>query len=525
MEHPSELGLTSPSEPFLAAQVVISACDIDVTKWKGDALVVGVSSSDLDKDESSFKNATLKKLDELAKGLLGAVILEEDFTGKNGQSSVVRLAGFGFKRVVLLGCEQSGVLSGAKWKNFGESVAAATKTAQASSVAVTLANFESLDEELLQRRAHAITTGVILGSHEDIRFKSEKKKSFLQSLDIIGFGSGAKLEKQLEITKQMCSGVIFTRELVNAPANVLTPAILAQEASDLCKGFEDVLTAQILDEEECRKLKMGSYLGVAAASSNPPKFIHLQYKPPQGETKIKLAIVGKGLTFDSGGYNLKVAGSSIELMKFDMGGAGAALGAAKAIACIRPLGVEVNFIVAACENMISGTGMRPGDILTASNGKTIEVNNTDAEGRLTLADALVYACKQGVDKIVDLATLTGACVIALGNEIAGMFTPNDELAKELTESCEKAGEKLWRMPMEDNYWEGMKSSIADMVNTGGRPGGSITASLFLKQFVDESIPWAHLDVAGPVWNEKKKVATGFAVGTLVEWILSHQNAA
>jgi leucyl aminopeptidase len=207
-----------------------------------------------------------------------------------------------------------------------------------------------------------------------------------------------------------------------------------------------------------------------------------------------------------------------------MGGAAAVLGCAKAIAAIKPAGVEVNFIVAACENMISGGGMRPGDILTASNGKTIEVNNTDAEGRLTLADALVYTSKLKVDKIVDLATLTGACIIALGNEIGGMFTPFDALAEELSAASKKGGEKLWRMPMEDSYWEMMKSNIADMVNTGGRAGGSITAALFLKHFVDESIPWAHLDIAGPVWKDKIG-GTGFAVATLVEWVVSHKSKA
>jgi leucyl aminopeptidase len=184
---------------------------------------------------------------------------------------------------------------------------------------------------------------------------------------------------------------------------------------------------------------------------------------------------------------------------------------------------QVNFIVAACENMISGGGMRPGDILTASNGKTIEVNNTDAEGRLTLADALIYAGHLKVDKIVDLATLTGACIIALGTDIGGMFTPSDALAEELSAASKKAGEKFWRMPMEEGYWEMMKSNIADMVNTGARAAGSITAALFLKQFVDEKLPWAHLDIAGPVWKDKTG-GTGFAVTTLVEWVSKNSSA-
>ncbi|KAI5066015.1 hypothetical protein GOP47_0018639 [Adiantum capillus-veneris] len=520
----SPLGFTTPSESVIP-QIEISASELEAIRWKGDILAVGVSSADLEKDESgAFKSGTLRRLDDYLQGILGSIVTEEDFNGKAGQSTFVRLPGFGFKRIGLVGIDlsQPAVLS--KWKSFGEAVAGVAKTAQAGSVAITLANLEEVEKESLQSKASAIATGVTLGLHEDLRFKSEKKKPTLKSLEFLGFGSGTSLEAKLQITQKICQGICLTRELVNAPPNVVTPDALADEALSLGSTFEDVLTVQILDEEKCRELKMGAYLGVAAASTtNPPKFIHIQYKPPN-EVKSKLAIVGKGLTFDSGGYNLKAgAGSMIELMKFDMGGAGAALGAAKAIAAIRPLGVEVHFVVAACENMVSGTGMRPGDILTASNGKTIEVNNTDAEGRLTLADALVYSCKQGVHKIVDLATLTGACVVALGNDIAGMFTPSDDLAKELMDACGKAGEKLWRMPMEEGYWEMMKSGIADMVNTGGRAGGSITAALFLKQYVDENVQWAHLDIAGPVWNEKKKGATGFAVGTLVEWVLSHSS--
>jgi len=213
----------------------------------------------------------------------------------------------------------------------------------------------------------------------------------------------------------------------------------------------------------------------------------------------------------------------VELMKFDMGGSAATFGAAKAIGQIKPPGVEVHFIVAACENMISSTGMRPGDILTASNGKTIEVTNTDAEGRLTLADALVYTCNQGVDKIVDLATLTGACIIALGSNIAGIFSPDDELVDEIQEASKITGEKFWRLPLEESYWEIMKSNVADMVNAGSPKGSSITAALFLKQFVDENIQWMHIDMAGPVWNDKKGGATGFAISTLVEWVLKNSS--
>ncbi|PIN01146.1 Leucyl aminopeptidase [Handroanthus impetiginosus] len=264
---------------------------------------------------------------------------------------------------------------------------------------------------------------------------------------------------------------------------------------------------------------MGAFLAVAAASASPPYFIHLVYSTPSRERKTRVALVGKGLTFDSGGYNLKTGpNSGIELMKNDMAGAAALLGAAKALGQMNIFGVEVHFIIAACENMISGSGMRPGDIVTASNGKTIEVNNTDAEGRLTLADAFVYACNHGVEKMVDLATLTGACITALGPSVAGVFTPSDDMAKEVLGAAEVSGEKLWRMPMEESYWDVMKSEVADMRNLGVSEGGAITAALFLNQFVDEKVKWAHIDVAGPVLNDKN-LATGFGVSTIVEWVL------
>jgi leucyl aminopeptidase len=517
------LGLTHPVA-IEAPKICFAAKEIDVTEWKGDILAVGVTEKDMAKDENSkFENSILKKLDSQLGGLLAEASSEEDFTGKSGQSTVLRLPGLGSKRVGLIGLGQSASTPAAS-RSLGEAVAAAAKSAQASDVAVVLASSEGLSSELRLNTATAIASGTVLGLYEDNRYKSESKKPALKSVDILGLGTGPELEKKLKYAEYVSSAVIFGRDLVTSPANVLTPAVLAEEASKIASLYSDVLSAKILSAEQCQELKMGSYLGVAAASANPPHFIHLCYKPPGGPAKVKLALVGKGLTFDSGGYNIKTGpGCLIEMMKFDMGGSAAVLGAAKAIGQIKPPGVEVHFIVAACENMISGTGVRPGDILTASNGKTIEVNNTDAEGRLTLADALVYACNQGVEKIIDLATLTGACVIALGPSIAGVFTPSDDLAKEVIAASEVSGEKLWRMPMEESYWESMKSGVADMVNTGGRSGGAITAALFLKQFVDEKVQWMHIDIAGPVWSDKKRAATGFGISTLVEWVLKNSS--
>ncbi|KAL7137909.1 hypothetical protein ABFS83_10G126600 [Erythranthe nasuta] len=518
------LGLTQPNKTD-PPKISFAAKETDLVEWKGDILAVGVSEKDMSKDENSkFENPTLQKLDSYLGGLLSEASSEEDFTGKAGQSTFLRVTGLGSKRVSLIGLGSAASPPVVAYRGLGEAVANAAKSVQASNIAITLASCDGISVELKASIASAIATGAMLGIFDDNRFKSESKKPSLESVEIIGLGSGLEIEKKLKYAQGLSSGIIFGRELVNAPPNVLTPGVLAEEATRIASEYSDVFTAKILDEEQCKELKMGSYLGVAAASANPPYFIHLCYKPISGEVKTKLALVGKGLTFDSGGYNIKAGpGSMIELMKFDMGGSAAVLGAAKALAQIKPSGVEVHFIVAACENMISGTGMRPGDVLTASNGKTIEVNNTDAEGRLTLADALVYACNQGVDKIVDLATLTGACIVALGPSIAGVFTPSDDLANEVFGASEVSGEKFWRMPMEESYWESMKSGVADMVNTGGRQGGAITAALFLKQFVNEKVQWMHIDMAGPVWSDKKKNATGFGVSTLVEWVLHNSS--
>ncbi|XP_020229266.1 leucine aminopeptidase 1 [Cajanus cajan] len=519
------LGLTHPAD-IETPKICFAAKDVDVTEWKGDILAVAVTEKDLTRNaKSKFENVILSKIDSKLGGLLAEASSEEDFSGKVGQSTVLRITGLGSKRVGLIGLGQS-PSTPAPFKSLGEAVVAAAKSSQASSVAIVLASSEGLSAQSKLSTAYAIASGAVLGIFEDNRYKSEAKKTSLRSIDIIGLGTGPELEKKLKYAGDVSSGVIFGRELVNSPANVLTPGVLAEEAVKIASTYSDVFTAKILNAEQCQELKMGSYLGVAAASANPPHFIHLCYKPPSGPVNVKLALVGKGLTFDSGGYNIKTGPAcSIELMKFDMGGSAAVLGTAKALGQIKPLGVEVHFIVAACENMISGTGMRPGDVVTASNGKTIEVNNTDAEGRLTLADALVYACNQGVEKIIDLATLTGACVVALGPSIAGVFTPSDDLAKEVFEASNASGEKLWRLPLEESYWESMKSGVADMLNTGGRQGGAIVAALFLKQFVDEKVQWMHIDMAGPVWNDKKRSATGFGIATLVEWVLKNGSKA
>ncbi|MBD1877913.1 leucyl aminopeptidase [Coleofasciculus sp. FACHB-T130] len=489
----------------------IRAIDTPRLDWAGDALALGFFEDAVEVTDD------LAVLDEKFAGTLNELIAETEFKGKEGSSAVTRVgAGSPVRKIILVGLGKAEAFQPDTLRRIGAAIARLAKKEKSKILGISLPVWNQAPDAT----AGAIAEGILLALHKDNRFKSEPedKEPQLERVDLLGL---AGQEEAINRAQFLSSGVILARELVAAPPNECTPITMAQTAQAIASNHN--LQLEILEQEECEKLGMGAFLGVAKASDMPPKFIHLTYKP-EGTPRRKVAIIGKGLTFDSGGLNIKGAGSGIETMKMDMGGAAATFGAAKAIGQLKP-DVEVHFISAVTENMISGHAMHPGDILKASNGKTIEVNNTDAEGRLTLADALVFAEKLGVDAIVDLATLTGACVIALGDDIAGLFTPDDTVAQELLQASEKAGEKLWRMPMEEKYFEGIKSPIADLKNTGPRPGGSITAALFLKQFVQET-PWAHLDIAGPVWADKENGvnnsgATGYGVRTLVNWVLSH----
>jgi leucyl aminopeptidase len=479
--------------------------------WAGDCLVIGLTEASLP------LTGPLTELNTQVSGLLQELIDEAEFTGKEGSTAVIRVSPGGTIRK--LGLVGLGDAEGLTAETLRRAAAAAARLGKKEKCACLGLSMPTLSGNPALT-AQALVEGATLALHQDTRFKSEDKTNGSVQVEQIHLLDLAGQEDSVATAQAVCAGVILARELVSAPANIVTPEVLAQTALDIAAAHG--LEVEILDRDQCEALGMGAYLGVAQASDLPPKFIHLTYRP-EGTPSRKLALVGKGLTFDSGGLNIKGPGSGIEMMKVDMGGAAAVLGAAKAIGQLQPR-AEVHFISAAVENMISGNALRPGDILTASNGKTIEVNNTDAEGRLTLADALVFAEKLEVDAIVDLATLTGACIVALGDDIAGLFTENEALATDLAAAAATAGEKFWRLPMEAKYFEGLKSIVADMKNTGPRPGGSITAALFLKQFVINT-PWVHLDVAGPVWTEKESGynnpgGTGFGVRTLVEWVRS-----
>ena len=482
------------------------------------ALAVGLFSDELD--------AGLTGLNKRLGFSLANLVSQRKFKADAGEALVLHPLGETPQTLLLLGL---GERSGHTLQGVQKAAVRAARVARDQSVKALVLDLPLAALEptaVLQQQAMAVRLAVF----QDLRFKGKGKngdkagdKNDTTALDDVRMICPGAQAAVLARAEAICAGVELARELVAAPPNVVTPLSLAATAQQLAEDHG--LALRILERQDCERLGMGSYLGVAQASALPPKFLHLTYRSDD-PVKRRLALVGKGLTFDSGGYNLKVGAAQIEMMKYDMGGCGAVLGAARAIGQLRPKGIEVHFISATCENMISGDGLHPGDIVTASNGVTIEVNNTDAEGRLTLADALVYACNLKPDAVVDLATLTGACLISLGDELAGLWSPDDGLATDLLKAARCSGEGLWRMPLPASYMERMKSPFADLKNTGPRAGGAITAALFLKEFISPGVAWAHLDIAGTVWSDKghgdnPAGATGYGVRMLVEWVSTH----
>ncbi|MHB8580292.1 MAG: leucyl aminopeptidase [Ignavibacteriaceae bacterium] len=362
--------------------------------------------------------------------------------------------------------------------------------------------------------------GVFLGNYSFVKYKSEKNELKILNVNFYAENS-KKLNSAISKTKLVLAGLNFARDLQNEPAEKLSPSEFAKRISVELKKVG--VSVKVFNEIEIRQRNMGGLLAVGKGSMNPPRFIVIEYSGISKSKKIKkkIVFVGKGITFDSGGISIKPAADMWE-MKADMSGgavvAGTILAAAKA-----KLSVNLIGIIPAAENMVSGNSMRPGDIVITSSGKSIEVDNTDAEGRMILADGLTYASKLKPDVIIDLATLTGACVVALGEFVAGLFTKDDKLAKDLYRIGLETHERLWRLPMWDDYNVLNKSEVADVKNLGGRWGGAITAAKFLENFVDKKIPWAHIDIAGPALannynNYTKKFMTGFGVRLLFEYL-------
>ena len=361
--------------------------------------------------------------------------------------------------------------------------------------------------------ASAAVEGAVLGNFEPDRYKTGDDKKSLDTFIVAGDTPG--LEQAVERGKVLAESQNFAREMVNEPANLLTPLGMADGAKKMAAGFG--LECEVLDRDAMQKLGMGSLLGVAIGSAEPPVLIVLRYRPSNTQGKAHLGLVGKGVTFDTGGISIKPA-DGMEKMKYDMAGGAAMIGAMRAIALLKP-SIPVSAYIPCVENMPGSRAQRPGDIVTAMNGKTIEVINTDAEGRLILADALTYARRQGCTHLVDAATLTGAVVVALGHLNVGLFANEEGMRDRVMAASKAEGERMWPLPLEDDYKDYMKSGFADIANVGGRWGGAITAAIFLKEFAEET-PWVHLDIAGTAWLDDSKPylakgPTGLPVRTLV----------
>ena len=373
----------------------------------------------------------------------------------------------------------------------------------------------------MQDALKSITEGTIAGDFDPDYYKSDRKDLKLSELTVVVPASADTkgLEQAVQVGRIIGESQNFTRDLVNEPGNRMTPIILAERAKKM--SDEVGLKCEVYGPDKIKELKMGAFWSVAQGSDEEPRLIVMRYEPSDAKGDKVLGLVGKGITFDTGGISIKPA-DNMEKMKYDMAGGAAMIGTMRAIALLKPK-VKVIGIVCASENMPSGKAQKPGDVQIAMNGKSIEIINTDAEGRLVLADGLHYARQLGATHLIDAATLTGACVVALGYVNAGIFCNDENYFNEFSEAVKRSGEKMWRLPVDLEYNELIKSDIADIKNTGGRWGGAITAAMFLKEFVEDT-PWIHLDIAGTAWIENKQPwiavgPSGLPVRTLVEYAL------
>jgi leucyl aminopeptidase len=377
----------------------------------------------------------------------------------------------------------------------------------------------------------AIVEGAYVADFDPDTYRSDRKdQSMQETAVVVPPGADAnRLQQALDQARIMGESQNFSRELVNEPSNRLTPTLLADRARKMCESVG--LTCEIMGPDKIKQMKMGAFWSVAQGSDEEPRLIVMRYEPrgtpekPVPEKPV-LGLVGKGVTFDTGGISIKPS-EGMEKMKYDMAGGAAMIGAMRAIALLKPK-VKVISIICATENMPSGKAQKPGDVQIAMSGKAIEIINTDAEGRLVLADGLHYARTLGCTHLIDAATLTGACVVALGMVNAGVFSNDEDAYRHFTRALERSGEKFWRLPLDPEYTEIIRSNIADIMNTGGRWGGASTAAAFLQEFVEDT-PWIHLDIAGTAWMEEAKSwiakgPSGIAVRSLVEWVKSYESS-
>ncbi len=472
--------------------------------------------------EGKLKTSLLKELDLALAGALGRAVRDGEFSGKVRETLLFHTGkGFSAERVMLVGL--------GKEKNAGleylrQAAGAMVGALQARRLTVFATDLVQcpLKGTSLAARAQAVSEAVILASYRFDRFRTENTEDLSPALKEVRLlvekpSLVAEAEQGVQDAHCICRGVVLARNLVNEPGNVKSPEFLAEQARTLAK--EVGIEVTVLEKKALVKEGFGGMIGVAQGSERDPRLIVLEYKGGNGEAR-PIVLVGKGVVFDAGGISLKPA-EKMDEMKMDMAGGAAVMGTLLAVAAMK-LPVNLVGIVPAVENLPSGTAMRPGDILTSLSGRTIEVLNTDAEGRLILADALTYAKRFDPRVVIDLATLTGACIIALGHHASAVLGNHDGLIRQLIKAGEQSGERLWQLPLWDEYGAQIKSDVADVKNTGGRPAGTITAAAFLQKFAAE-FTWAHLDIAGTAWEEKgrpyiSKGGTGVGVRLLVQYL-------
>ena len=479
-----------------------------------ECLVVAVVDKG-DKDKSIASVLTSERpLQDAAQELIAL----GELSGKALELAMLyRPAGIKARRVLFVGGGKEGKFNPNELRKIAGAAARHLKSKNIRSLAIALPSGVHFHTDNAIRAA---VIGVLIADFDPDIYKSDRKDQRLQSLTIVApSGDDEKLLRSaLEEARIIGESQNFARELVNEPGNRLTPMILGERARTM--AAETGLQCEVLGPDQIKALKMGAFWSVAQGSDEPPALIVLKYAPA-GASGPVLGLVGKAITFDTGGISIKPA-DGMEKMKYDMAGGAAMLGAMRAVAQLKPK-VKVNAVICASENMPSGKAQKPGDVQIAMSGKSIEIINTDAEGRLVLADGLTYArTKLGCTHLVDAATLTGACVVALGMVNAGIFANDDSMYERFQKALHQAGEKMWRLPLDDEYRDNIKSNIADMVNSGGRYGGAVTAAMFLKEFVDDK-PWIHLDIAGTAWIDEAKPfiakgPSGIAVRSLIEFV-------
>jgi leucyl aminopeptidase len=480
-----------------------------------DCLVVVV----LDRNEKDKSAPSIECDDDAVVAAAKDVIASGEVTGKSFETTLLHNpTGLKAKRLLLIGGGKAKDFSAAELRKIAGTAARTLKGKNIRSFA--FAPGGAVPSPFAIR---AIVEGATIGDFDPGYYKSDRKdKDKNQKIDAVTIIVRKEDEKSgqaaLETGRIIAESQNFTRDLVNEPSNRMTPTILAERAKKMAS--EVGLVCETYGTDKIKTLKMGAFWGVAQGSDEPPALIVLRYDPVGAADKVHLGLVGKGVTFDTGGISIKPA-DGMEKMKYDMAGAATMIGAMRAIALLKPK-VKVTAIVLATENMPSGKAQKPGDVQIAMSGKSIEIINTDAEGRLILADGLCYARQLGCTHLVDAATLTGAVVVALGYVNAGIFASTDEMYERFAKANQEAGEKMWRLPLDDEYKELIKSNIADMVNAGSRYGGAIFAAMFLKEFAEDT-PWIHLDIAGTAWMEENKPwiakgPSGIALRSLVEFV-------